>query len=1129
MMKNKISVPAILLIVLIIAIVVHALSFSSNPAITPTNATTETPLVCSWESSGATQANVSWYNGSSLFSSSADVTSPQSLSETYTKKGETWNCTIYLHNSTSVITSSDTQYIENALPKKPNATNMTLYEDTAYSIRINATDPDYDVVTYIESSPSCDFDGFDQNRGIITWTPTQNDTGNHTIVFQASDDGGVSAVGKQVVWEIIAVNDAPQFSPALADQEATEDTLFTYNITATDEENDTIYYQDNSTLFDINSNTGLISFTPSYSDVGTYNIEITINDTVNWTIGNFTLTINATNHGPNLTFIQNYSIYQNETISINLTGYDFDNDTVNFSATADFNNWFNVTTINGTNKYQEINASGQINFTPEDDNVGNNSIAVNITDERGASFTQNFTLEVINTNDPPNITSISNRSIAANVLFSLQVNGSDPDLDTGDSITYADNTSIFDINSSNGLISFTPNGTYIGNYSINISVTDSYGLSNYTIFYLEIINNTAPGFNETPANQTAAEDSIFEMQINASDSDGDNITFADNTNIFSINSQGLINFTPVQADVGNHTIQINISDDYGASNYTIFNLEITNVNDAPVLPSIDFGLMRANLAFTYTVTATDEDVDAGLLDNLTYYDYNSTLINISSTGEISLTPTEADAGNHSVNITVEDMYGLTDSQIVNFTVYNVSTPPNISRIYPYGKPFAAVTVFNWTDKTNFPHNNTLINVSENATIMFNHSTSAPVENGELSFAWYYDNELVSTTNLSYNVTFNFTSTGTHNLTLIVNDTLAYETNFTWNISVENKNRAPELNESLLNVSINSTTTYADYLNKFSDPDGDNLSFNVTATSLAGITIIGDDVKFSPLNVGLDTIIFTATDGSLSTQSNNVTLNVTNVPEQEQQSGSSTGTGGSTSRVVEVEVEIPKPVPLKIITPSEITMYENNTVITPITLVNRWNDSLTGGVILGAKTNASNITFIFDRYYWDSIAIGANVSTNLTIVSYRAFPTYEIIVTANVTTPDYQDSVSIFINSIEKGLGRYSRDVTNTKITFARDLLEGNPECLELNGLLERAQKEMENNNLIKANEYIDTAIQGCKYLVNMGQKEIEQPSKIITSLRRLFGIEAVNYILVIVVLGIIIGAVLYFRKKNKKR
>jgi len=173
--------------------------------------------------------------------------------------------------------------------------------------------------------------------------------------------------------------------------------------------------------------------------------------------------------------------------------------------------------------------------------------------------------------------------------------------------------------------------------------------------------------------------------------------------------------------------------------------------------------------------------------------------------------------------------------------------------------------------------------------------------------------------------------------------------------------------------------------------------------------------------------------------------------------------------------------------------------------------------------------LFEKAYWSSLAVGESVSTNLTIVSYRSLPKYEIVITANVTNPNYQDSVVIYINSIEKGLGRYSEEVTNTKITFARDLLEGNPECLELNELLIRAQAELDKGNLEEANRLIDTAIQACKYLVNMGQKEIERPSKIVIKLRNLFNIEAINYALATLALILIAFGLLYIRKRFRKR
>jgi hypothetical protein len=1134
-MNKKILLTIVSLILIIISIsFAYSLSFSSNPVITPTNATTETPLVCSWESEGVSEANVSWYNGSDLIKTVVDAASSQSLSETYTTKGETWNCTVIIANSTSVIKKSDTQIIQNALPSKPNAQNRTLYEDAYFTKTLQSTDPDEDTVTYIESSPTCDFDSFDQNTGQITWTPEHTDVGNHSIVFQASDDGGVNAVGIRVTWEVIAVNDAPQFVTSLQTQYSTEEELFTYDIDAIDEENDTIYYYDNTNMFEIDNQTGLINFTPQFSDVGTHIIEINITDGMNSTIGTFTLHINSTNHVPILHQIQNYSILQNQTLAINLSGYDRDNDTVTFSASGGSNDFINVSTIDGSNIYQEKNATGILLITPLNENVGNNTLTVNITDDKGASSSQDIVIEVINTNDPPSIDPIPDQVAAGEVIFTLQVNGSDPDLNFGDNITYYDNTPIFDINTTTGviefnvsatigLIDFTPNGTYVGNFSITITVNDSFGLEDNTTFNLEIINNSAPIFNQTSFNQTAYEDSIFTVQINASDPNGDNFTFSDNSTFFNINrTTGLINFTPVQDNVGNHTVRIYATDSWGAVNYADFNLEIININDPPLLNPINFPLMRVNLSFSYTVTATDEDRTFGIDDNLTFYSYNSSIINITHNGIISFIPAEEHVGTHSVNITVRDSYNASDSVIVNFTIYNASYPPNITKVYPYGSPVSAITVFGWNNRSNFPGSITNINVSENSSITFAQNTTALVENGELSFSWYFNGGLVSTNNQNYTRVFNYTSSGNHNLTIVVRDELAYATNFTWNITVKNKNRPPVLSSPLLNISVNSTTTFQDYLNKFYDPDGDDLSFNVTSSSLARFTITNDDLKVTPINTGLDILIFTATDGSLSTQSNNVTLNVTGSVEEEDLIEQSSSSGGGT-RTIEVEVEVPRPTPLKIINPSTVTIYENDTVIVPVTIQNTWNDTLTG-VVLGASSNISGLNFKFNKYYWDSIAIGTNVTTNLTITSYKSRATYEIKITANVSNPDYQDTSIIFVNSIEKGMGRYSEEVTNTKITFARDLLEGNPECIELNGILERAITLISKGNYEEANKLIDSAIQGCKYLVNMEQKQVEKPSFISLNLNSVFSNKIINYVLIGVIAALLIFGLIYIRK-----
>jgi WD40 repeat protein/predicted transcriptional regulator len=75
-----------------------------------------------------------------------------------------------------------------------------------------------------------------------------------------------------IVWE-------KNLSPVLdeiGNKDILEDELFTYTVTAVDD--DTVYFSDDSELFDINSGSGQISFTPTNDDVGEHEITITVND-----------------------------------------------------------------------------------------------------------------------------------------------------------------------------------------------------------------------------------------------------------------------------------------------------------------------------------------------------------------------------------------------------------------------------------------------------------------------------------------------------------------------------------------------------------------------------------------------------------------------------------------------------------------------------------------------------------------------------------------------------------------------------------------------------------------------------------------------------------------------------------
>jgi hypothetical protein len=108
-----------------------------------------------------------------------------------------------------------------------------------------------------------------------------------------------------------------------------------------------------------------------------------------------------------------------------------------------------------------------------------------------------------------------------------------------------------------------------------------------------------------------------------------------------------------------------------------------------------------------------------------------------------------------------------------------------------------------------------------------------------------------------------------------------------------------------------------------------------------------------------------------------------------------------------------------------------------------------------------------------------------ITAYKTLTHQEVIIWANITEPKYTDKAIIYVNAIEKSKGNQS--VTATKIAFASDLLSSNPECLELNEFLKKAQTYINSGEYEQASNILDSVIQGCKYLVSQSKLKDESP------------------------------------------
>ena len=171
------------------------------------------------------------------------------------------------------------------------------------------------------------------------------------------------------------------------------------------------------------------------------------------------------------------------------------------------------------------------------------------------------TVRIVSSFPPQFAHNMTNFTVNQSSNFYFDVNCTDDDV--ADVLTYLDNFTGFDINDSTGVINQTSFGeSFVGNNTINLTCTDGI-FTDSRSFNLEIQNsNDAPVLSEI-GSQVATEGTVFDLDVDATDSEGDTLVFASNSTIFTINSAtGMINFTPSLSDVGNHTINITVFDGF---------------------------------------------------------------------------------------------------------------------------------------------------------------------------------------------------------------------------------------------------------------------------------------------------------------------------------------------------------------------------------------------------------------------------------------------------------------------------------------------------------------------------------------------------------------------------------------
>ncbi|MBU0614533.1 MAG: hypothetical protein KJ601_00405, partial [Nanoarchaeota archaeon] len=145
----------------------------------------------------------------------------------------------------------------------------------------------------------------------------------------------------------------------------------------------------------------------------------------------------------------------------------------------------------------------------------------------------------------PILLNIQDLTAFEGIQFNYTVRAFDPN---GDKVIYSSVTDLFDIEPETGRFSFTPDNFDLGMHLVVVTATDETGLEAVNFFDINITKQNYPPAISRILNQTAYVNMTFNMTINATDPEGDQLYYLDNSTLFDVHPlTGLIRFKPINS------------------------------------------------------------------------------------------------------------------------------------------------------------------------------------------------------------------------------------------------------------------------------------------------------------------------------------------------------------------------------------------------------------------------------------------------------------------------------------------------------------------------------------------------------------------------------------------------------
>ena len=321
-------------------------------------------------------------------------------------------------------------------------------------------------VTFNWTTPDAEFWSTESRKIIAVVDVNDN-------IFELNEDNNAAetTLFKNIPPEIYSIPDLPMF------EDTPVHNIIDLKTGTYDEDTSELQYfidQVSNPEFIITLNGSKLSANPPTNWYGNVSVVASVFDGTSYDTDEFVITVHPMNDPPvlnetldwliqceNVTVTPGHiSVLEDQVVKITVVGNDYLDNNTNLKYSAD------------TNLFVINESTGEFSFVPDNSLVGEYQINFSVSDgfDNQSIAWRWVTLEVLNTNDPPELDPLGVYYITVGEMFELKIEGTD--VDQNDTLTYRDDTELFNIDLKTGEISFKPKDSDVGTHKIKIIVSD---------------------------------------------------------------------------------------------------------------------------------------------------------------------------------------------------------------------------------------------------------------------------------------------------------------------------------------------------------------------------------------------------------------------------------------------------------------------------------------------------------------------------------------------------------------------------------------------------------------------------------------------------------------------------------